>query len=78
MNRLFWIILVVVLAGYSAVTSIIAVKETEIAVISQFGRPVNVIFEAGPAFKLPDPFNTVKRLDKRLQMFQVASAEYGT
>lgn len=78
MNRIVWIVLTTVLAGYFAMTSIVAVKETEIAVISQFGRPVDVIDQAGPAFKLPDPFNTVKRLDKRLQMFQVPPAEYGT
>lgn len=78
MKRFVWLILILVVAAYLAVTSVVAVKETEIAVISQFGKPVDVIDEAGPAFKLPDPIHTVKRLDKRLQLFQIAPAEYGT
>jgi len=78
MKRLVWIVLFGAVAVYFAMTSVVAVKETEVAVISQFGRPVNVIEQAGPALKLPDPIQTVKRLDKRMQMFQINPSEYGT
>ncbi|GLR69483.1 protease modulator HflC [Agaribacter marinus] len=78
MKRIVWGILFSVIGIYFAITSVVAVKETEIVVVSQFGRPVSIIQDAGPAFKLPDPIQTVKRLDKRLQMFQILPAEYGT
>ncbi|MFC3120336.1 protease modulator HflC [Agaribacter flavus] len=78
MKRIVWFSLLLVVGLYLAATSVIAVKETEIVVISQFGRPVSVISEAGPAFKLPKPIQTTKRLDKRLNMFQMPASEYGT
>lgn len=78
MKRNIWLILIVVLVGYLLATSVVAVKETEIVVISQFGRPVDVVDQAGPAFKLPDPIQTVRRLDKRLQYFKINPAEFGT
>ena len=63
---------------YIAATSIVSVTESEYAVISQFGRPVNVISQAGASFKLPNPIQTVNRLDKRMQLYKMPSAEYGT
>jgi membrane protease subunit HflC len=54
------------------------VKETEQVVITQFGKPVRVIKEAGLFAKLPDPFQSVRRFDRRLLLYDVKPAEFVT
>jgi membrane protease subunit HflC len=54
----------VVLAAIA--TSIVVVDETEHVVITQFGRPVAVISDAGLHAKLPAPIQRVTRVDKRI------------
>ncbi len=49
-------------AAWSAST---VVSETEYAVITQFGKPVRVIRDAGLYLKLPAPLQRVTRIDKR-------------
>ena len=78
MKKSVWLLLAVVVGGYLLSTSVVAVKETEYAIISQFGRPVNVVTEAGAAFKLPDPIQTVQTIEKRLQLLSLPSTEYST
>lgn len=78
MKRYIVPMIIGVMSIYIMATSIVSVSESEYAVISQFGRPVKVISEAGAAFKLPNPVQTVKRLDKRIQLYSMPSAEYGT
>ncbi|MGB4659194.1 MAG: protease modulator HflC [Mobilitalea sp.] len=51
------------------------VDETEYAVITQFGNPVTTISEPGLKFKLPDPIQSIQRLDKRVQIYQADSLE---
>ena len=45
---------------------LVTVGEREFAVISQFGRPVRVESTPGLKLKLPAPFQTVTRFDRRL------------
>lgn len=59
-------------------TSVIFVKETELVVINQFGRPVRNISEAGLAFKLPDPIQTRISIDRRLNLLALAPSEFVT
>jgi membrane protease subunit HflC len=54
------------------------VKETEQVVITQFGKPVRVIKEAGLYAKLPDPVQSVRRFDKRLLLYDVKPSEFLT
>lgn len=54
------------------------VKETEQVVITQFGKPVRVIREAGLYVKVPDPVQSVRRFDKRLLLYDVKPSEYLT
>ena len=54
------------------------VKETEQVVITQFGKPVKVIREAGLYAKIPDPVQSVRRFDKRLLLYDVKPSEYLT
>lgn len=51
------------------------VDVTEYAVITQFGKPVVTITEPGLKLKLPDPIQSIQRLDKRVQVFQSESLE---
>jgi membrane protease subunit HflC len=48
---------------------------TEYAVVTQFGNPVAVIMEPGLNVKLPEPIQTVQRLDKRIQVYETDSLE---
>ncbi len=78
MKRRLWIVGVLVLGVYLLATSIVPVKETEIAVVMQFGKPVRTIREAGLAVKPPAPIQTRMILDKRLQMLIMEPAEFVT
>jgi len=54
------------------------VSETELAIVTQFGRPVRVIRDAGLRAKLPAPIQSVKRFDRRLLVFDPKPAEFLT
>ena len=51
------------------------VDVTEYAVVTQFGNPVNVSENPGLKVKLPDPVQSVQKLDKRVQVYQTNSIE---
>lgn len=53
------------IAAIAAATSFVIVDETEHAVITQFGRPVAVISDAGLYYKLPAPIQRVTRFERR-------------
>jgi len=78
MKKLILTFGLVLIAGYVASTVFVSVDETELVVITQFGRPVRTLDRAGLAFKLPDPLQTVLRLDKRLQSLDSHVREYLT
>jgi membrane protease subunit HflC len=54
---------------------IFTVDTTEYAVVTQFGNPVAVIKEPGLNIKLPEPIQSVQRLDNRIQVYQTNSLE---
>ena len=73
MKRYFWIAIVLVVVLLLRVP--FAVDETEYAIVTSFGRPVGEpISEAGLHFKLP--WQTVIRLDRRLQIFDPRPSEF--
>lgn len=51
------------------------INTTEYAIVSQFGQPVRSITEPGLYMKLPDPFNSVIRLDRRTQIHNLSETE---
>lgn len=65
-------------ALYAGATAFVAVAETEIVVLTQFGRPVRVLDRAGLALKWPDPIQSALRLDRRLQPLDQALGEFLT
>lgn len=79
MKRLLLAALLLVLAVVALRTSIIFVDAAEYVYVTQFGRPV-VTFDgqtdAGLHFKLPWPVQSLTRLDRRLQAFDVPTQEY--
>ena len=54
------------------------IDETEAAVVTQFGEPIAAIVEPGLYTKWPDPIQTVRRFNKRLQVYSPQQAEYLT
>jgi membrane protease subunit HflC len=54
---------------------VFTVDTTEYVVVTQFGNPVAVIREPGLNVKLPEPIQTVQRLDNRIQVYQTDSLE---
>ncbi len=63
--RSLLLLIAIALAIATIASSIFVVDETEHAVITQFGRPVAVVSDAGLHGKLPAPFQRVTLLDKR-------------
>jgi membrane protease subunit HflC len=72
-------LIVLIAVGFLVLNSILfEVRETEQAVITQFGKPVRVIKDAGLYAKLPDPIQSVRRFDKRLLLYDVKPSEFLT
>jgi len=51
------------------------VDVTEYAVVTQFGNPVATIDRPGLRIKLPDPIQSVQRIDKRIRVYQTTAIE---
>ncbi|OCN02013.1 HflC protein [Clostridium sp. W14A] len=51
------------------------VDVTEYVVVTQFGNPVVTINQPGLKVKLPDPIQSVQRMDKRIQVYKTNSIE---
>lgn len=73
-----WFAAVFIIGAYVLASTMVAVKETELVIVTQFGKPVRSISEAGLAFKLPDPIETIVSLDKRQQLLSLDAAEFVT
>jgi membrane protease subunit HflC len=78
MRRALIVLGALIVGAYLLSTCLVAVRETEIVVITQFGRTVRVVEQAGLTWKLPDPFQSTLRLDRRLQPLDSALREYLT
>ncbi len=69
--------IVVILAVLLFTTAFFTVDVTEMAVVTQFGRPVSVVTEPGLRFRVP-LVQQVRRFDARLQILEPAQSEYLT
>ncbi|MFQ5433463.1 MAG: protease modulator HflC, partial [Anaerolineae bacterium] len=54
------------------------VDATEAAIVTQFGNPVRVITDPGLYSKLPDPIQTVVRINTQLQVYNLPQTEFLT
>jgi membrane protease subunit HflC len=76
--RLLAIVVFCLILLDTAATTFVAVDASEFAYVTQFGRPVKVYdgeTEAGLHWKLPWPIQSVIRLDRRLQIFDLPTPE---
>jgi membrane protease subunit HflC len=63
-----WLVLVVIALGWIS-TALFAIDETEVAIVTRFGRPLPGAAGPGLHVKLPWPVDAVERLDSRLLLF---------
>ncbi len=75
-QRTWTIITVIVLALILIKSTFFAVDETEFVLVTQFGRPVRLITQAGFNAKLP--FQQRRSFDKRLQVYNSVASEFLT
>jgi len=80
MRLAFWSFVLAVVAGFLAYTSCFTVDKPEFVYLTQFGRRVATYdgaddAQAGLHFRLPWPVQSVQRLDRRLQVFDLPGAE---
>lgn len=61
--------LLVALATTWLTTILVVVHETEIGLVTRFGRPLANLAEPGLSWKLPWPIDSVVKLDRRLLVF---------
>ena len=79
MERSAVVMIVVIAIGLLLLNSVFfQVSETEQAVITQFGKPMRVLRDAGLYAKIPDPVQSVRRFDKRLLIYDVKPSEFLT
>ncbi|MFC2162242.1 protease modulator HflC [Candidatus Altiarchaeota archaeon] len=69
------LIVLSVIIAFIASMMFFVVDETENVIITQFGRPVKIIKEPGLYFKLPEPLQTIRRLDDRIIVSESAESE---
>ena len=76
MNRSYVRVAGVVLVSLIAWLAIFTVPETDIAIVTLFGRPMRTVGDAGLHFKWP--FESVLRFDRRLIVYDPGSSEFLT
>lgn len=76
MTRRLQIIIVAVIAViFFLSTMIFVVDEREQALVTAFGQPKEVIQEPGLHFKLPPPFNSIRRFEDRILPLETSERE---
>jgi len=79
MNRRGYYVLAAVLVVLLLLrTTAFVVDETRMAIVTQFGRPVRVVEEAGLNWKLPQPVQAVRLFDRRLLVYDPKPTEFLT
>jgi membrane protease subunit HflC len=72
-----WLLLLIVLAAAAAAwRCLLFVDETQLVIVTQFGRPVREIREAGLYFK--PPYQSAIAIDRRIQIYNPRPAEFLT
>lgn len=74
-----YIVLGFVVLAFLAVNLVFfQVDATEAGIVTQFGEPVRVIAVPGLYAKLPDPFQSVARVNTQLQVYNLSQTEFLT
>ena len=69
---------IIALAFITSTLVFFQVDTTEYVIVTQFGNPVRAITEPGLFAKLPDPAQSVIRLNNRLRLYTLPQAEFLT
>jgi membrane protease subunit HflC len=69
-----WPVLILLLALFAGLCCY-AVKDYEVVIITQFGKPVRTVEKAGLHFKLPGIIEQVNRFDRRGDVFETAPTQ---
>jgi len=69
---------IIALAFIASTLVFFQVDTTEYVIVTQFGNPVRAITEPGLFAKLPDPAQSVIRLNNRLRLYTLPQAEFLT
>ena len=69
MKRIILLFLFGVLIILTCALIMFTVRETEYVIVTRFGKPVRIIEDSGLQFKLPGFFETVNRIDRRVNVF---------
>ena len=79
MKRLRILVLGLIALGFLVVSlSLFQVDATEAAIVTQFGEPVQIITTPGLYIKLPEPIQSVTRINKQLQIYNLPETEFLT
>jgi membrane protease subunit HflC len=78
MSRRYIIPAIAALAFVVATLVFFEVDTTEYAIVTQFGEPIRAITTPGLYTKLPDPAQSVVRLNNRLRLYSLPQAEFLT
>ena len=70
----FWPLAVLLLAVLSGL-SCYFVKDYEVVIVTQFGKPVRTVETAGLHFKLPGIIEKINRFDKRIDVFETPATQ---
>lgn len=73
------IIIVVIALSFLAVNLVFfQVDATEAVIVTQFGDPLSTIIDPGLYTKLPDPFQSIVRINTQLQVYNLPRTEFLT
>ena len=71
-----WLLLAAALIAFTVIPScVFTVHETEVGIVTRFGKPIEGLAEPGLHVKMPWPVDQVLRLDRRLLVFDNEPAE---
>ena len=73
--RRLWLIATVAAFFFAVPSCLFTIHETEVGIVTRFGKPRGALAEPGLHLKLPWPIDRVLRLDRRLLVFDNEPAE---
>ncbi|MBP8302578.1 MAG: protease modulator HflC [Phycisphaerae bacterium] len=72
------ILILILVVVFLSMLVVFQVRQTEVAFVTRFGRPVRPVMEPGLHVKWPDPIESVTRFDSRMRLFEGDFAETTT
>ena len=75
MNKRFAVAIVAAVVGALVYFGTYTVKETELVIVTQFGKPARITDTSGLHFKLPGFFENLNRFDKRSGLFETQQTQ---